>query len=135
MGHACALHRTSADPAEVLRLNQRALEISSTGPGSHFCIGLAQLRAGAAAEAVQSLNKAAAAEPGGAWLCWPALALAHHARGERAEALRWLAKAETWQAEAPGRADGTTGLHLGEGWLDFQILYREAYGLLQESRP
>jgi tetratricopeptide (TPR) repeat protein len=120
-----------ADPAEVVRLGERALADDPRNGDALWALGLAHYRAGHWDRAVKQAQEAIAADPETAWVRWPVLALAHHRLGHREEARRWLDRAAGWRRQAGEWG----GFALGAEWPDFQVVYAEAAALIAGGKP
>ena len=93
-----------------------------------------KVRAGQFQEAVLPLHRSLAVDgrPGRAVLNWLWLAVAHHRRGNAAEARLWLGKAAQWldqQGDQMPRDTRDLGLHR-HAWLEAHVLRTEVEGLL-----
>ena len=122
---ACVLAPGVLEPAELVRVCRASRADVSGDPSLAHIGGLALLRAGVYDEAIRRLHESVQANPGSAWEKWPALALAYYGRGDAAQASIWLGKAETRLREE-GKAGSGVEATLGDDWVDFQIMTREA---------
>jgi hypothetical protein len=138
---ACTLAPDSADDPDLLgRIAQNELARSPTAFWSLTEQAALQLRGTqlqnvvVLQDAVLLLGRSLAADgrPGRAVLNWLWLALAHHQRGNTAEARLWLGKATQWLDQQGGRMPLDTrdlGLHR-HAWLEAHVLRKEVAGLL-----
>jgi tetratricopeptide (TPR) repeat protein len=131
--HACVLAPTTVEPVLLVRRAREALGVVHGDPQVLYILGLAHYRAGEHDEAIRRLKESIKANPDGAWLRWPALALAHQGRGDGTEARRWLGRAEKWLQDK-GATGTEPGALYGAAWVDFQILTREARATLAGAK-
>jgi serine/threonine protein kinase/WD40 repeat protein len=127
---ACLLTPGAVEPAELLANARRAPADWPPQTTLQFALGLGHYRAGQWDEALRRLHEAVAKGGTDAWVKWPALAMAHHQRGDRAEARAWLDRAEKWLKENTA-AGGEPAFLYRWNWVDFQILLREARATLR----
>jgi WD40 repeat protein/Tfp pilus assembly protein PilF len=124
------------EPAESADLKKKPLVQDKDRPDQIFTLGLVHLRAGEWDQALARLGQAIDMDPGSDWVKWPALALAHEGQGHREEAKRWLDKAAAWRTQwERRRAEDPFAICAAPEWLDFEILYAEAAGLLADPKP
>ena len=139
---ACTLAPDSAaDPVLPGRISQNELARSPTAFWSLTEQAALQLRGGTQIQNVVFLQDvgfllgqslAADGRPGRAVLNWLWLALAHHQKGNTAEARLWLGKAIQWLDQQGGRMPLDTrdlGLHR-HAWLEAHVLRKEVASLL-----
>jgi WD40 repeat protein/serine/threonine protein kinase/tetratricopeptide (TPR) repeat protein len=126
-----------ADPAQALRLIEKAVAQS---PNNYFylnTLGAYLYRAGRYEDAVRRLNEAMKGRPGGgSAFDWVFLAMAHHRLGHAGEAGQWLAKVDRWisQADPKKTPEVIPGLPLT--WLlmlEGRVLHYEAQALIRGS--
>ncbi len=98
----CALTpNTGADPAQLLRLAEKAVARQPRASTFRNTLGAILYRAGRFANAVQCLNEAITLQgQGGTAFDWLLLAMAHQQLGHAAEARQWLDKARTEKSAA-----------------------------------
>jgi serine/threonine-protein kinase len=136
VARACTLAPDSTDDPELPgRLSQNELTRNPTAFWSLTEQGALEVRAGRFQDAVLPLDRSLAADgrPGRAVVNWLWLAVAHHRRGNAAEARLWLDRAARWldqQGDRMPRETRDLGLHR-HGWLEAHALRREAGGLLR----
>jgi tetratricopeptide (TPR) repeat protein len=123
---ACALApQAIADPGKAVELAQRAVKIDPSAPLYHRVLGLTQLRAGQATQAVDSFQESLrkpSIPPVMQLLNWFGLALACQQRGE-------LDEARSWQEKALKSLDLANGTLL-QSSLEVELLRRETESLL-----
>jgi serine/threonine-protein kinase len=110
------------DPAEAVRLAERAVKVRPQFGWFRHALALAYLRAGQADRAVREAQEALKVGPG--WhppLDWLVLSLAHHRLGQAGEARRWLEQVQ--QAGPPAGMVATDAVC-------YQLLRREAEALV-----
>jgi serine/threonine-protein kinase len=135
VARACTLAPDTADDPELPgRLSQNELERSPAAFWSLTEQGALKVRAGQFQDAVLPLHRSLAVDgrPGRAVLNWLWLAVAHHRRGNAAEARLWLGKAAQWLDQQGDRMPLDTrdlGLHR-HAWLEAHVLRTEVEGLL-----
>jgi len=114
------------DHAAALRFVARVLELGPTGHWQAFGPGLIDLRVGRYEQAIARLLDVH--EPGamGSYFTWPALALAHHRLGHRAEARKWLEQARQTAALGQSSSRPPANYDLWWSWATFVTLLREA---------
>jgi tetratricopeptide (TPR) repeat protein len=125
------------EPAQLLRLAERAVQVGPHEAHYLHTLGLAHYRAGQYEQAVRRFRESMRANP--AWeaqvVNWLGLALAHDHLGERDVARLWFARATKWieRASRPAaRAEPyrPCGLHEHD-WLACQLLRREVEALVK----
>jgi tetratricopeptide (TPR) repeat protein len=154
----CVLIPEGGDPAQLVKLAERAASTAPKNRDSLLVRGAALYRAGRWKDAIESLNQALKAPqgvkvPGQIWdsllirsspvafdntgyeLLF--LAMAHHRLGESDEARRWLDKGVRWmeQAPLPKTAQGRDNpIYSWHRRLAHETLLREAESLLKETQ-
>ena len=131
-----------ADAAEPVKQAEHVLAAKPIDlvnwPGAvRYALGAARYRAGQYQEAVRSCQESGQrySRWTGTYLNWPILVLALHQQGQSQEARnRWLYGASQWlEQKTQGRAkdDLSPPANVNAvNWLEFQVLYREAEGVL-----
>jgi tetratricopeptide (TPR) repeat protein len=119
-----------ADSDQVLQLAEEAVRAERDSHELHT-LGLAHCRAGQHDESIKLFHESIKADARWAGLPvdWLALALAHHGRGEAAEARQWFDRAVRLIDKAPGslHAEGPTGLAMHpHDWLSCLVFRHEA---------
>jgi WD40 repeat protein/serine/threonine protein kinase/tetratricopeptide (TPR) repeat protein len=118
-------------------------EASIPGDPKSVCalhvLALAHYRAGQFDRAIQRSGESLQADPrwGGTALNWLLLAMAHERLGQHEEARQWTKKIVQWQAGIDGEKQQRDVPYPPQmplpDWLEFQVLSREAAGLLQDK--
>jgi WD40 repeat protein/serine/threonine protein kinase/tetratricopeptide (TPR) repeat protein len=129
-----------ADPAQLVRLAEKALAESLKDQWHANLLGVALYRAGRYEAAVKRLTEATSLNAGPYWTnmlyTWFFLAMAQHRLGHADEAHRWLEKATraTEEALRPPEKSGTAPGTIAPNWnrkLTLQLFRREAEELIQ----
>jgi tetratricopeptide (TPR) repeat protein len=115
--------------ADRMLLVQLAQKAAARDRKSYHTLGAAHYRAGEFDAAIQRLNVAIKIQPGMA-ADWLFLAMAHHGRGDDAEAKKWLNKAIQWIEQG-----GMQKTLSRAAQLETQLLRREAQKLIEEPDP
>ena len=138
LARACGLAPdVFAEKERLVRWGKQAVAKQPVTAGNVHSLGLAQLRAGHADQAVKELQASIDAGDDSV-RNWYGLALANHRLGQQRQAGQWLEKAEGWMMETESKfADRT--LHPSSpieitDWLEAQVLRREAESLLGQRR-
>jgi tetratricopeptide (TPR) repeat protein len=135
LARTCALGEgAGVDAAAVVRWAEQAVAGGKASTDRLHARGLAHYRAGQYDQAIKRINEAAqySYRP---YLDWFVLAMAHHRKGEAAEARQWLAKGVAYLDKlAPPTADRPVSLP-AIYWLEAQVLRREAEALLKAKKP
>jgi superkiller protein 3 len=84
------------DPAEGLKLAQRAVELVPTNGAFWNTLGVAHYRAGSCQEAISAFTKSMQLGHGGSSYDYFFLAMAHWQLGEKEKASRWFDQAVQW---------------------------------------
>jgi WD40 repeat protein/tetratricopeptide (TPR) repeat protein len=117
--------RAGADPADLVRWGEQAAR-GDRSPWVLHALGLAYLRAGRPREAIRRLEES---EATGTWtgrvVNWLALALAHRALGDDAEARRWSDRALVVLDHTPPAVFLEEGALTMPDWLEARVLRRE----------
>jgi serine/threonine-protein kinase len=99
-----------------------------------FEVAFARYRTGQFEEAIREMKKAVDVDNyPNAWLV---LAMAHHRLGHKADARRWLARADQWYAKVTKALLASEHFVLPRGWVywgEFLIIYREAKALIRSD--
>ena len=85
------------EPARAVKLARTAIEHFPNSPAVWNTLGVAQLRAGDARTAVETLKKAMAMKGGGDSFDWFFIAMTYSALGEREDARTWYDRAVDWR--------------------------------------
>src|SRR5262249_17083066 len=97
-------------------------------------VAFARYRTGQFEEAIREMKKAVEVDNyPNAWLV---LAMAHHRLGHKADARKWLARADQWFANETKALLASEHFVLPRGWVywgEFLILYREAKALIRSA--
>jgi tetratricopeptide (TPR) repeat protein len=131
----CVLHpQTGVAPEEAALWAKQALADFPGAAWSLHTLALAHYRAGEFAEAVRSCRESQKDEQWrGAMVNAPLLAMAYQHLGKHDESGKWLETASLWrQTVVDGTCRGDAcppEMHLSD-WLTFELLWREARGLV-----
>jgi WD40 repeat protein/serine/threonine protein kinase/tetratricopeptide (TPR) repeat protein len=146
--HACLASRTvllnldaDTDLGRSLRWAEAAISSNPKNPYHLHILALAHYRAGQFNLAIQRGGESLRTNPrwGGTVLNWLLLAMAHQRLGQHEKARQWTKQIVQWQGGIAGEKQQADVPYPPQmplpDWLEFQVLSREAAGLLQQKDP